>query len=89
MVRPIITLTTDFGLRDPYVAEMKAVILGLCPDANIVDLSHEIRKFDVRMGSYVLASTSPYFSEGTIHVAVVDPAVGTKKIGRASCRERV
>jgi S-adenosylmethionine hydrolase len=79
MHRPIITLTTDFGLRDPYVAEMKAVILSICPDATIVDVSHEIEKFNVGMGAYVLASAVPYFPKDTIHVAVVDPSVGTKR----------
>jgi hypothetical protein len=79
MVRSIITLTSDFGLRDPYVAEMKAVILGIKPDVTIVDVTHEIEKFNVRMGAYVLASALAYFPKGTIHVAVVDPGVGTKR----------
>ena len=79
MTHAIITLTTDFGLRDPYVAEMKAVILGICPNATIVDVSHEIEKFNVRMGAFILASAAPYFPKGTIHVAVVDPGVGTKR----------
>ena len=76
---PIITLLTDFGLRDPYVAEMKAVILSICPDAKIVDISHEVRKFDVRMGAFILAQAARYFPEGSIHVAVVDPGVGTER----------
>jgi hypothetical protein len=75
----IVTLLSDFGLRDPYVAEMKAVILSICPEVIIVDISHNIRKFDVRMGSFVLAQATPYFPKGTIHVAVVDPGVGTKR----------
>src|SRR3990170_5025465 len=75
----IITLTTDFGLKDPYVAEMKAVILSLCPNVNIVDVTHEIEKFNIRMGAYVLASVAPYFPKGTIHVVVVDPGVGTQR----------
>jgi S-adenosylmethionine hydrolase len=79
MHRPIITLTTDFGTRDPYVAEMKAVILRISPNAVIVDLTHQIERFNVRMGAYILASASPYFPEGTIHVAVVDPGVGSKR----------
>ncbi|MEM3442484.1 MAG: S-adenosyl-l-methionine hydroxide adenosyltransferase family protein [Candidatus Bathyarchaeia archaeon] len=79
MASAIITLTTDFGLKDPYAAEMKAVILGICPNAQIVDVTHEIEKFNVRMGSYVLACAAPYFPERTIHVAVVDPGVGTKR----------
>jgi S-adenosylmethionine hydrolase len=79
MRRPIITLTTDFGLKDPYVAEMKAVILSLCRNVVIVDVTHQIKKFDIRMGAYVLASASPYFTKGTTHVAVVDPGVGTTR----------
>lgn len=79
MARRIITLTTDFGLTDPYVAEMKAVILNICRDAMIIDISHQVEKFNVRMGAYVLASAAPYFPEGTINVAVVDPEVGTNR----------
>jgi S-adenosylmethionine hydrolase len=76
---PIITLTTDFGLKDPYVAEMKAVILSICPNAQIVDITHQIEKFNIRVGSYTLACATPYFPKGTIHVAVIDPSVGTKR----------
>jgi S-adenosylmethionine hydrolase len=75
----IVTLTTDFGLSDPYVAEMKAVILSLCPNVTIVDVTHEIEKFNIRMGAFVLASVTPYFPKGTIHVVVVDPGVGTQR----------
>ena len=77
--RPIITLLSDFGLRDSYVAEMKAVILSICPEAYIVDISHEVRKFDIRAGLFLLARTTPFFPRGTIHVAVVDPGVGTER----------
>jgi hypothetical protein len=79
MSNPIITLTTDFGLKDPYIAEMKAVTLSISPTATIVDITHEIEKFNIRMGAYILASASQYFPKGTIHVAVVDPGVGTKR----------
>jgi S-adenosylmethionine hydrolase len=75
----ILTLTTDFGLKDPYVAEIKAAILGLCPNAAVVDITHEIEKFNIRMGAYVLGSATPYFPKDTIHVAVVDPGVGTHR----------
>jgi len=75
----MITLTTDFGLKDPYAAEMKAVILGISPNAVIIDITHEVAKFNVRMGAYVLSSAAPYFPRGTIHVAVVDPGVGTQR----------
>lgn len=79
MTAPVITLLSDFGLKDPYVAEVKAVILSICPEARLVDISHEIEKFNIRMGAFVLASAAPYFPEGTVHVAVVDPGVGTKR----------
>lgn len=76
---PIITLLSDFGLKDPYVAEMKAVILSLCPNVRIVDISHEVEKFNIRMGALFLASATPYFPRNTVHLAVVDPGVGTKR----------
>lgn len=75
----IITLLSDFGLKDPYVAEMKAVILTICPKVRVVDISHEIDKFNIRRGAFVLASAAPYFPKDTIHVAVVDPGVGTRR----------
>ncbi len=75
----IISLLSDFGHKDPYVAEMKAVILSINPQARIIDISHEIEKFNIRMGAYVLASATPYFPANTINVAVVDPGVGTKR----------
>jgi S-adenosylmethionine hydrolase len=70
---------SDFGHKDPYVAEMKAVILSINSQVNIVDISHEIEKFNIRMGAYILASVVPFFPQNTIHVAVVDPGVGTKR----------
>lgn len=79
MLRRIITLTTDFGSRDAYVAEMKAVILRIYPEATIVDISHEIEKYSVRTAAFILASASHFFPEGTVHVAVVDPGVGTER----------
>jgi S-adenosylmethionine hydrolase len=79
MTPGIITLTSDFGLRDPYVGEMKAVILGVNPRSVIVDITHEIEKFNVKMGAVALAFAAPYFPKGTVHVAVVDPGVGTKR----------
>lgn len=78
-VRKIITLTTDFGLQDPYVSEMKAIILTICSNAKIVDITHNISKFNIRMGAFILSSASEYFPKGTIHVAVVDPGVGTNR----------
>lgn len=79
MTAPLITLLSDFGLKDPYVAEMKAAILTICQNARIIDISHMIEEFNVRMGAFVLASAAPYFPEGAIHVAVVDPGVGTER----------
>jgi len=58
---------------------MKAVILGICPNAVIIDITHEVAKFNIRMGAYVLASAVPYFPEGAVHVGVVDPGVGTRR----------
>ena len=72
---PIVTLLSDFGLRDAYVAEVKAVILSNSPSTCIVDISHKIEKFNIRMGAYILASVTPYFPKGTVHVAVVDPGL--------------
>lgn len=73
----IITLLSDFGLQDGYVGAMKGVILGINPQALLIDISHEIEAHDVTAGAFVLASTYSYFPHGTIHVAVVDPGVGS------------
>ncbi len=75
-MRPVITLLTDFGFRDSYVAEMKGVILEICPEAVLVDITHEIEKFNVLMGAFTLASAIKFFQRGSIHLAVVDPGVG-------------
>ena len=75
----MITLTSDFGLKDPYVAEMKGVILTINTQANIIDVTHSIEKFDIRGGAFVLASFTPYFPKDTIHLAVIDPDVGTER----------
>ncbi len=78
---PVITLLSDFGYRDHYVAAMKAVILSICPRARIVDITHGVPKFDVRAGAYLLKAAYKYFPPHTIHVAVVDPGVGTERGG--------
>jgi S-adenosylmethionine hydrolase len=75
----IITLTSDFGLTAPYVAVMKGVILSIDPDAAILDLSHSIRPQDLRHAGYFLRTTVPHFPQGTIHVAVIDPGVGSER----------
>ncbi|MDW7731868.1 MAG: S-adenosyl-l-methionine hydroxide adenosyltransferase family protein [Methanolobus sp.] len=74
---PIITLTTDFGSL--YPAALKAVILGIESKATIVDISHSIARADIRAGAFALYSVVDYFPEGTVHVAVVDPGVGTQR----------
>ena len=75
----IITLTTDFGVGSPYVTAMKGVILSINADARIVDVTHAIPRQDVRQGALVLAETTKWFPPETIHVAVVDPGVGTAR----------
>ena len=79
MIRPIITLTTDFGASDAYVAAMKGVILSICENATIVDVSHEIERHNIAEAAYVLASASTYYPASTVHVAVVDPGVGSSR----------
>jgi S-adenosylmethionine hydrolase len=76
---PLITLTTDFGVVDPFVGTMKGVMLAIAPHATIVDLTHEVPPQDVRAGAYLLHSAAGYFPRGTIHVVVVDPGVGTSR----------
>lgn len=81
---------TDFGLRDHYVASMKGVILGIAPQAAIVDVTHEIRRHDITQGAFILRETAPWFPAGAIHVAVVDPGVGTqRRIIAARCGKQV
>jgi hypothetical protein len=80
---PIITLTTDFGLQDPYVAAMKGAILTINPAARLVDVSHAIRPQAIEQAVFVLAAAWPYFPPGAIHVAVVDPAVGSRRQAHA------
>ena len=72
----IVTLTTDFGTQDAFVGTMKGVILSRCPEAQLVDLTHEVPPQAIRVGALRLASAVPYFPEGSVHLAVVDPGVG-------------
>jgi S-adenosyl-L-methionine hydrolase (adenosine-forming) len=74
-----ITLLTDFGLKDPYVGIMKGVILSTNPDVRIVDITHEVDPQDVREGAFLVEEYYRYFEKGTIHVAVVDPTVGSDR----------
>ena len=78
-MHPLITLTTDFGHGSPYVAQMKGVILAHCPEGTVIDITHGIRPQHVREGAIVLADVTQRFPAGTIHVAVVDPGVGTAR----------
>jgi S-adenosyl-L-methionine hydrolase (adenosine-forming) len=75
----IITLTSDFGMRDPYVGIMKGVILGIAPLARLVDLSHELPPQSIDMAAYTLRGAVPYFPAGTIHLAIIDPGVGSAR----------
>jgi S-adenosylmethionine hydrolase len=79
MSAPLVSLLSDFGLRDPSAAIMRGVVLGIAPDARIVDISHEVRKFAIRDGALLLWCALPYLPAG-FHVAVVDPGVGTERL---------
>jgi hypothetical protein len=79
MYRPVITLTTDFGLADAYVGIMKGVMLSICPEAMLIDISHEVRPHSVRHASYLLQRAAPYFPPGTVHLVVIDPGVGSER----------
>ncbi len=78
-MRRIITLLTDFGTKDYFVAEMKAVILSINPNVEIVDITHEVEKYNILNASFILACAYKWFPKGTVHVVVVDPGVGTKR----------
>ena len=75
----IITLTTDFGLTDGYVAAMKGVILRIAPHATVIDITHHIAPQNVAEAAYVLSTVLPYFASDTVHVVVVDPGVGSAR----------
>lgn len=77
----IITLTTDFGESDAYVASMKGVVLGINPNVKLVDVSHTVEPQNIRQASFIINSFYPYFPKNTIHLVIVDPGVGTKRRG--------
>ncbi|HEY9442028.1 MAG TPA: SAM-dependent chlorinase/fluorinase [Gemmatimonadales bacterium] len=83
MSRPLITLLTDFGTADSYVAEVKAALLRAAPQATLVDLTHAVPPGDLRAAAYLLGRTWHRFPEGTVHLAVVDPGVGTPRAALA------
>jgi S-adenosyl-L-methionine hydrolase (adenosine-forming) len=76
---PLITLTTDFGLQDPFVGTMKGVIAGICPEARVIDVTHGVARFHILDGAIKLWQSARFFPSGTIHVAVVDPGVGSER----------
>jgi hypothetical protein len=82
-VRPVLAFLTDFGTRDHYAGTMKAVALGICPDATLLDITHEVPPHDILSGSMELAAAFKYFPAGTVFVAVVDPGVGSARRGIA------
>lgn len=84
MARPVIALLTDFGTRDHYAGTMKAVVVGLCPDATLVDITHDIPPHDVMTAALELAASYKYFPSGTIFLVVVDPGVGSARRGIAA-----
>jgi S-adenosylmethionine hydrolase len=75
----IITLTTDFGDHDPYVGIMKGVILGVAPDARLVDITHQIPPQNIDEAAFALENARPFFPPGTVHLAVIDPGVGSER----------
>src|SRR5438093_7651546 len=75
----IITLTTDFGLSDPFVGIMKGVIRGITPSVQLVDITHDIRSYDILEAAFLIETTYGYFPEGTVHIVVVDPGVGSAR----------
>lgn len=79
MPNPVLTLTTDFGLGDHYAGTMKGVILGICPRAQIVDISHDVKPYSITDGAYLIAQAYRHFPKKTVHVVVVDPGVGTSR----------
>jgi S-adenosyl-L-methionine hydrolase (adenosine-forming) len=79
MLRPLITLLTDFGAADHYVAAMKGVMRGICPAAEFIDISHEVGPYTIAEAAYTLSQAWQYFPKGTIHLIVVDPGVGSAR----------
>lgn len=77
--RPIITLTTDFGLTDPFVGVMKGVIASICPVTHVIDITHGVKAFDVLDGALAIWQASRYFPAETVHTIVVDPGVGSSR----------
>jgi len=83
-MRPVIALLSDFGTRDHYAGTMKGVMIGICPDVTLIDITHEITPHDVMEGALQLAASCRYFPSGTIFLVVVDPGVGSPRKGIAA-----
>lgn len=83
MSRPTIALLTDFGTRDHYVGTMKGVALGICPEATLVDVTHDVPPHDILAGAFELEACYRYFPAGTVFLVVVDPGVGSSRRGIA------
>ena len=79
MSPPLVTLTSDFGMSDGYVATMKGVILSICPDARLIDISHEVPPQNINHAAFVLGTTYRHFPGSAVHLAVVDPGVGSAR----------
>lgn len=79
MKKPIVTLLTDFGIKDHYVASMKGVILGINPYCLIIDITHQVKAHDIEEAAFILLNAYSFFPKGTIHLSVVDPGVGGKR----------
>src|SRR2546422_5740511 len=76
----LVSLLTDFGLKDPYVAEMKLVLIKNCPDAVLVDITHQVERHNIVEGAFLLEMAVPFFPGRTVHLAVVDPGVGSARL---------
>ncbi len=75
----LLTFTTDFGTRDHYAGAMKGVVATVAPDVRVVDITHDVPSFDIAAGAFAIAQAYPCFPEGTVHVVVVDPGVGSSR----------
>lgn len=84
MARPLVALLSDFGTRDHYAGTMKAVVLGVCPDATLIDIGHDIPPHDILGGALELAACYRYFPTSTVFLVVVDPGVGSARRGIAA-----
>ena len=75
-MRPIVTLTTDFGIDDPFVGIMKGVLLSILPSAELIDITHQVEPQNVRQAAYIIQAAFSWFPKNTLHLVVVDPGVG-------------